>query len=459
MASNRRTYEDVQIVDAKIGGVAPIVMTTLVNPCDLGPDDVPLTLGWESEPFAFRRGEDGQWLSIAVAPLIDRLKPDVTGELFDNTAERKAGVCANLDDLYAAIVRVEYAAMQARAELLGSEAFEVRDSVPPMPTDMSPNFNHDFIRQCMAGYGWGQEMLYEAAGTQFHVGITDGNFGIYVHNVYAAVLWPLFRGLMVNAPFYRGAFTGQCSVRNVLRRTLGDSGQVPIYHGDFDEELVDIQASIASGWADTIRRWNTTSLRLNFGSWEVSECDNGSVEDNILMAGLLQLLVARLMPCYRGKEPLPEFLRKPPGNWWMTNAGMNVDRFGTAADVFFGGKVVSMEDAWTMLFGWLSEARDDVPPHGFHLSNLLAKKFRDGTLGQQKVRAFADALCRGCTIDETACNAYARLRAEGGLWCHQACNKMRSGAVRDRIEEITLDFAARFEADVVAHARRLGITR
>jgi hypothetical protein len=325
MTTNRRTYEDVRIADSKIGGIAPIVMTTLSNPADLGPEDVPLTLGWESEPFAFRVGAGGLWESVPVAEMIARLAPDLSGELFDNCAERKAGPVANLDALHERIVRIEYAAIQARNQVFGvGGPFEVRDSVPPMPTDMAPNFNHEFIRQCMAGYGWGQEMLYEAAGTQFHVGIRDGNFGIYVHNIYAQFLWPLFRGLMVNAPFYRGAFTGQCSVRNILRRTLGDSGQVPIYHGDFDHELADIQASIASGWADTIRRWNTTSLRLNFGSWEVSECDNGTIDDNILMAGLLQLLVARLMPCYRGDHSLPKFLRNPPGNWWMTNAAMRM---------------------------------------------------------------------------------------------------------------------------------------
>jgi len=457
MAPQRKTYKGVQIEDAKIGGIAPIVMTTLKNPADIGPEDVPLTLGWESEPFAFRLGAGGLWESVAVAQVIDALKPDVTGELFDNCAERKAGVCGNLDDLYAAIVRVEWRAMEVRKALLGADVFEVRDSVPPMQTNMSPNFDHDFIRATMAGYGWGQEMLYEAAGTQFHVGIRDGNYGIYVHNLYARFLWPLFRGLMVNAPFYRGAFTGQCSVRNILRRTLADSGQVPVYHGDFDQELADIQLSIQSGWADTIRRWNTTSLRLNFGSWEVSECDNGSIEDNILMAGLLQLFVARLMSCYRGEEPLPSFLQNPPGAWWMTNAGMNVDRYGTRADVFFNGQVTPMEEAWNVFFHWLSEATG-VPPHSFDLSKLLGAKFRDGTIGQQKVRAFADTLCHGCLIDKIARNAYARLQAEGGLVCHQACNKMRGG-VRERIEEVSLDFGRRFEAGVVEHAKRLGIAK
>ncbi|PIW36443.1 MAG: hypothetical protein COW24_05310 [Candidatus Kerfeldbacteria bacterium CG15_BIG_FIL_POST_REV_8_21_14_020_45_12] len=448
----RRTFEHINIPDVKTKGNVTVAFTGQTNPADLGPEDVPLTVGYEREPWAFRQG-DGMWTPVSMDRVIgdSRLTGVASGELFDCTAERKSmGPISGLDDLLTTLVSTEHLVRGVRDDVLGGGVMELWDSVPPVPCALAMNFGHDFIRHCMTGYGWGDLTFYESGGSQVHIGINDGPFAAYVFNLYVRVA-PMLRALTLNSPFYRGQFMGLASVRNKLRKTLGNSGVIPeILHDsdpfrNFEGELREVQEAMASGAITSLRgRWNATSLRMRLATIEFSEPDNCGIMDLVLYAGLMQLFTARLMPVYRGEEELPSFLALRPSEFKLNYNHREVDRYGTKGKLWWrhgdDWQLVETRVAWAEFMDWLMEASDLVPAHTFDLNDLLADRLTVGSIGEQKIREFAALQCQGCVIDATAAAAELGLRSSGRLKCHQACNQMRPGAVAEAIDQVVLNF-------------------
>ena len=302
-----------------------------------------LKLGWEREVQLF--DQEGNPARFEQIQHLVKLFPEVTSEeLYAHCIELK---------LSAPVQTSEQLIRKARSirEQVSKEAFKlglimIDSSVLPLDRQVCFNpgeFYQRIVRDIYPTFLPG----FRVFGTHLHVNCPSGNLALRVHNRLYRYIWPLFRGLTLNAPFDMGVTTGHASVRQQRRREFILSGD-PVQFPESFEELQSLTKSVLGiGVSPSIRIFTGTGPHPRVGTYEVTDCDNSEISDLQSLAEILQLLVA-----LGTQEDLPDWTTP---DFWVRWNSMMIDAKGSQANVWWKGNIISYQKAMIDLVETLIE--------------------------------------------------------------------------------------------------------
>ncbi|BCJ31702.1 carboxylate-amine ligase [Actinocatenispora sera] len=229
-------------------------------------------------------------------PVRAELKP----ELLTSQVELATGVCTDLDELRAQLVEGRRALAEAAArhgDLL------VSVGVPPLgggTAAVAEGDRYTRIRQRYAAV----VTDYQACGCHVHVGVPDDEIVPVLGRVRAAL--PTLVAALVNSPCREGADSGYASWRVVLQSRFPGFGLPPdcASRAEYDRalrRLVDTGAVVDRHMSFWLAR---RSEHLPTVEFRVADAA-GSVDEAVLLAGLIRALVRTARREARAGRPVP----------------------------------------------------------------------------------------------------------------------------------------------------------
>ncbi|MFD8705512.1 glutamate--cysteine ligase [Kitasatospora sp. NPDC059648] len=319
---------------------------------------------------------------------------EVQRELSQAQIEVATPVCRSLDEVGGHLLRLRHSlALAARASgcrlaATGSVPFTDRLHVPVTPT---PRYRR--LRRTARALV--DEQLIN--GMHVHVGVPDREAGVRVLNWLRPWL-PVLTAVAANSPFWHGRDTGFASWRTVVFDRWPVSGPPPAFAGaaDYDRR---IRALVERGLIeDTGQLYWQARLSERYPTVEVRAMDvQLTVDEAVVVAGLVRGLCATALTGARTPPPDPEFVRAT--GWYAARYGTT----GLLHDPRTGSPVPAAQ-AVAALLAQVEEALSAVGDLD-RAAWLLGRLHQDGNGAIRQRRALrrgGRASLVGLIVDETA---------------------------------------------------------
>ncbi|MEV4639683.1 glutamate--cysteine ligase [Actinoplanes sp. NPDC049548] len=355
-----------------------------------------LTLGVEEEFLLLDPHSGGN--APVVEQVMDALPADVRGqshlEFRRSMVEMVSLVRVDLADLRRELLVLRRAAAAAAAgagaRLVAVGATPVAD--PELTVPDKPRYRA-MVRQ----YG---PIASDPAvcGCHVHVGVPDRELAVQVCNHLRPWL-PVVQALTVNSPVHAGADTGHASWRSMQLERWPSMGPTPRFDSAEDYDRT-VEALIMSGvMLDPSMVYWYARPSVHYPTVEIRVGDVcPTVDDTILVAGLIRALVATVVDDVRAGRPAPE-LRDclvSAAHWRAAHEGLD----GTLTDLR-SGRVRPAWDLVDELFAAVSPAllrHGDLSLVGAQLDRLR----RQGTGATRQRRILRESGGLGAVLDELA---------------------------------------------------------
>ncbi len=261
-----------------------------------------LSIGVEEE-FHLVDADTGQ-LCADVSAVLQHApdRANVEPELLRTQIETGTSVCATLGELRAELVRArrDVVASAARAGCRVAAGGTWPGAAPSVPVTEQPRYEAIADR-----FG---PIAREATvcGCHVHVGVDDPELVVAV--VRRSRPWlPVLLALSANSPFWRGADTGYASYRSQVWARWPTAGPPPVLRSRAEYDEV-VAALLATGVMrdEGMLYWDVRASRA-YPTVEFRVADVClSVDDAVLLAGLVRALVRTCAEAQRADRPAPD---------------------------------------------------------------------------------------------------------------------------------------------------------
>jgi len=224
------------------------------------------------------------------------LGEQVTPEMHQSMIEVGTGICANIQEARADVVKLR----RAVATLAGSKGLCIAAaSTHPFSSwkdqKITPNEHYAALIDEM-------QVLAESLlifGMHVHVGIEDREAQIHLMNA-ARYFLPHLLALSTSSPFWMGTKTGLKSYRSEIFKKFPRT-DIPDYFSSYSEFENYVNLLLKTGCIDKPKKiWWDVRPHPHFPTLEFRICDIPSrVDEVIALAALIQAIVAKLSKLYR----------------------------------------------------------------------------------------------------------------------------------------------------------------
>jgi YbdK family carboxylate-amine ligase len=263
-----------------------------------------LTLGVEEEFLLLDpvSGHNAPVVEKVLAVLADEVRDRSRLEFRHSMLEMVTGVCTDLTQLRQELTELRRAA--ADAALTAGVWLVAVGATPIAEPERTATHNARF-QEIARHYG---PIAHDPAvcGCHIHVGVPDRELAVQVCN-HLRVWLPVVQALAVNSPLYGGADTGHASWRSMQLERWPSLGPSP-YFSSADDYDRTVQALVASGamldatmvlwYARPSATYPTVEVRVG------DVCQ--TVDDTVLVAGLVRGLVATVIDDIAAGSPAPQ---------------------------------------------------------------------------------------------------------------------------------------------------------
>jgi carboxylate-amine ligase len=220
-------------------------------------------------------------------------------ELHQSVVEVASGICANIQEARADVVRDRAAAARlaraAKAEIAAA-------STHPFSKWWDQEISEGDRYATLVGELQDVARANVIYGMHVHVGIEDREEAVAVFNS-ARYFLPHLLALSSSSPFFNGRDTGMASVRSLIFKRMPRTG-IPETFKSFKEYEQLIDLLVNTGCIDSQRRvWWDLRLHPIYNTIEYRVCDLPPLVDEVMaIAALFQALTARLMRMHRDNQ-------------------------------------------------------------------------------------------------------------------------------------------------------------
>jgi carboxylate-amine ligase len=296
-----------------------------------------------------RTGRNAPVADQVVAGLAPELREWSRLEFRRGMVETVTPVCSDLLEVHRTLTRLRHAvadgAADAGARLVAVGTTPVADRQRAMPD--TPRY-HAMVRQFGPIAGGPA-----CCGCRVHVGVPDRELAVQVCN-HLRVWLPVIQALTVNSPLYEGTDTSHASWRSMQLACWPNLGPTP-YFDSADEYDRTVDLLIASDvMLDRAMVYWYARPSVTHSAVEVRAADVcPTVDDTVLIAGLIRALVATAIEDIRGGLSAPQVrdCLVSAAHWHAAHDGLD----GTLIDLRLG----SARPAWDLvdeLFATVSPA-------------------------------------------------------------------------------------------------------
>ncbi len=343
---------------------------------------MPMTLGVEEEFLLLDpvTGENAPAAEKVLAGLADDARPQSRLEVRHSMVEMVTGVCTQLTEVREQLGGLRRAAAESAAAtgaaLVAIGATPIAD--PQRTVTDNPRFQ-------AIGRHYGP-IAHDPAvcGCHVHVGVPDREVAIQVGN-HLRVWLPVVQALTVNSPLFDGVDTGHASWRSMQLERWPSLGPSPLLASGEEYDRT-IRTLVASGtmldesmvlwYARPSATWPTVEVRVG------DVCL--SVEDTVLVAGLIRGLVATAVDRISAGRPAPDV-----PDYIVRAAHWNAAHDGLAGTLLDPRQGVA-RPAWDLVEDLVATVAPALESHG-DLAEVragLARLRRDGTAAERQRAIF-----------------------------------------------------------------------
>ena len=332
-----------------------------------------LTLGVEEE-FLLLDPDSGENMPVVekvLAALADDVRAQSRLEFRHSMVEMVTGVCTDLPELQRQLTLLRRAAATAAAttgaRLVAIGATPVADS--HRTATENPRFHA--ISQHYGPIATDPAVC----GCHVHVGVPDRELAVQVCNHLRPWL-PVVQALAVNSPLYAGTDTGHASWRSIQLERWPSLGATPYFRSAEDYDRT-VAVFVASGAMldETMVLWYARPS-AGYPTVEVRVGDVcPTVEDTVLIAGLIRALVATVIDDIAAGVPAPEVRDSvlKAAHWNAAHQGLD----GTLIDL----RLEHARPAWDLVDDLVRTVTPALTRHGDVplIAGELARLRRQGT--------------------------------------------------------------------------------